>query len=244
MDPRKAELLARLEDVPALVEVRGLLGRNGTSLVMSETSEVSGFVFAPDHDLAAGFGQPAPGLGAALAAAARTAGIEPGQLRVRADPGVMEAWCAAGAGSSAEVVEVFTWSGAAEELAALAGRHEARILTRGDEGVRDLPGHMRRELEGLESWPAAAVATAGGEPVAMAYAFVETETLWDVSVATEAAFRREGFGACAAAALMLDRAGVGLAPVWSVSSTNRASIALAERLGFVPAARWGGWRLP
>ena len=45
---------------------------------------------------------------------------------------------------------------------------------------------MRRELVALESWPAAAVALAGGEPVALAYAFVETEGLWDVSVETEA----------------------------------------------------------
>ena len=244
MEPTKAELLARLGDVPALVEARGLLRRRGTSLVMSQQREGAGFVFAPAHDLAAAFGAPEPGLAEALTLAARAAGVDRGHLRLRAAPEVMEEWCAEGAARAAGVVEVFSWGGKPEALAAQAARHEVRVLAGRDPWVDELPGPMRRELEALESWPAAAVAMAGGEPVALAYAFVETETLWDVSVETTAAFRREGFGACAAAALMLDQAAAGLAPVWSVAATNGPSVALAKRLGFVPAARWGDWRLP
>ena len=244
MEPTKADLLAHLEDVPALVEVRGLLRRRGTSLVMSQQRAGAGFALAPDHDLAVGIGAPEPGLADGLAAAARAAGIEQGRLRLRAAPEVMEEWSAEGAAAKAGVVEVFSWGGSPDVLAAQAGRHEVKIIGAGDPAVEELPAPMRRELEALESWPATAVALAGGEPVAFAYAFVETETLWDVSVETAAPFRREGFGASAAAALMLERAEAGLAPIWSVASTNGPSVALAKRLEFVPATRWGDWRLP
>ena len=244
MEPSKAELFARLDDVPALVEVRGLLRRRGTTLVMSQQREGAGFVLAPDHDLAAGFGAPEPGLAEALAVEARAAGVDRRHLRLRAAPDVMDEWCAEGVARAPGVVEVFSWGGKSEALAAQAARHEVQVVAVGDPGVEELPVPMRRELEALESWPAAAVALAGGEPVALAYAFVETETLWDVSVETTAPFRREGFGASAAAALMLEQTAAGLAPVWSVAATNHPSVALAKRLGFVPAARWGDWRLP
>ena len=243
MEPTKADLLAHLEDLPALVEVRGLLRRRGTSLVMGEGWPLSGFVLAPEHDLAAGFGAPEPGLADRLAEAARRAGVDRARLRLRAEPAVMEAWCAAGAARSAGGVEVLSWAGSSGELVALSERHEVQLVEEGDALAGDLPAAMRRELEALESWPAAAVALAGGEPVALAYAFVETEGLWDVSVETEAPFRREGFGACAAAALMLEEARVGRSAVWSVASTNSPSLALAARLGFVPAARWADGRL-
>ena len=243
MEPTKADLLAHLEDVPALVEVRGLLRRRGTSLVMGEGRPLSGFVLAPEHDLAAGFGEPEPGLADRLAEAAQEADVDRARLRLRAEPGVMEAWCVAGAARSAGRVEVLSWAGYSVELVALSERHEVQLVEEGDALAEDLPAAMRRELEALESWPAAAVALAGGEPVALAYAFVETEALWDVSVETEAPFRREGFGASAAAALMLEQARAGRSAIWSVASTNSPSLALAERLGFVPAARWADGRL-
>lgn len=247
MEDRKTELLTHLEDLPALVEVRGLLRRGRTSLVPSEERAESGFVLAPDHDLAVAFGAPEPALAEPLGAAAHRAGVEPGRLRLRAAPQVLEEWLAGGAVATGEppsVVEVLSWAGTTEGLSTQAARHETRLVEEGSEVAGDLPPRWRRELEALEVWPAAAVALAGGMPVALAYAFVETETLWDVSVETEAPFRREGFGACAAAALTLERAEAGRWPVWSVASTNRASIALAQRLGFVPATRWADWRLP
>ena len=244
MEPIKADLLERLEDTPALVEVRGLLRRRGTSVVVSEGRPLSGFVVASEHDLAVGFGQPEPGLAERLAEAARAVDVDLGRLRLRTAPGVMEAWSAAGAARSVGAVEVLTWAGDPEGLSLLAERHEARIVHEGSPLARDLPAPMGRELGALESWPAAAVALAGGEPVALAYAFVETETLWDVSVETEAPFRREGFGACAAATLMLEQARAGRAAVWSVATTNEPSVALAERMGFAPAARWADGRLP
>ena len=243
MEDRKAALSESLEDTPLLVEVRGLLRRRTTVLVGSEERPGSGFVLAPEHDLAVGHGRPEPALRDALERAAGDAGVEADALRLRAAPAAMEEWVAAGEGAGPRAVEVLVHGGERRGLVELAERHGTARLRPGDPLADDLPPGLRRELRALPEWPRAAVALAGGSPVALAHAFVETEGHWDVSVETDPPFRREGFGAAAVAALALDRLDAGRVAVWAAAGSNVASLALARRLGFAPAGSWGEWRL-
>jgi hypothetical protein len=82
--------------------------------------------------------------------------------------------------------------------------------------------------------PMAAV-WADGRPVSFCYPVWQTETLWDVSIETLEAYRRLGFGACAARTLIRHMRPAGRAPVWGALETNNGSRALAARLGFVEA---------
>lgn len=96
----------------------------------------------------------------------------------------------------------------------------------------DLERELADALERVE-----VVATwVDGRPVAFCYAACESETLWDVSINTVAAYRRRGLAAeCAAflAASMRDR---GKRAAWGAHSHNTASRNLAAKLGFEP---WG-----
>lgn len=241
MEDRRT-LLATLEDAPLLVEARGLLRRDGTLLVPSRERAAAGFVIAPEHDLAAGYGRPEPGLSDAVRAAAVAGGVEPGALRFRAAPQVLDEWGAARAPAAAHrEVRVLVHDSGRARLEALAERHGTAPLGEDDPLVEDLPARLRRELRALGTWPRATVALAGGSPVAVAHAFVETEGFWDVSVETDAPFRREGFGAAAVAALTLDRLDEDRVAVWAAAASNRASLALARKLGFEDAGRWVEW---
>ena len=104
--------------------------------------------------------------------------------------------------------------------------------------VDHLPAPLRRELSDdfVAARPLAA-ALAGGRVVSWCYAPLETETLWDVSVDTLAAHRRRGLAGACFAALAREMARRGKRPVWGAFDENTASLGLAARLGFEPAAR-------
>ena len=115
-----------------------------------------------------------------------------------------------------------------ELLDALNGRTVSRFV----------PGHLPRAtaVVGRITVPMAAV-WADGRPVSFCYPVWQTETLWDVSIETLPAYRRQGLAARAARTLIRHMRGVGRAPVWGALETNAASRALAARLGFSrPAA--------
>jgi hypothetical protein len=84
---------------------------------------------------------------------------------------------------------------------------------------------------------AVAAAWAGGRPVAFCYPVVQTETLWDVSIDTMEAYRGQGLGGLAARAMIASMARRGKAPVWGALSSNAPSLRLAARLGFVVDSR-------
>ena len=81
-----------------------------------------------------------------------------------------------------------------------------------------------------------AAAWADGRPVSFCYPVWQTETLWDVSIATLEPYRGRGLGASAARTLIRHMRRTGRAPVWGALDTNNASRALAARLGFVETA--------
>ncbi|MFN0249594.1 MAG: GNAT family N-acetyltransferase [Kofleriaceae bacterium] len=71
-------------------------------------------------------------------------------------------------------------------------------------------------------------------PVAFAYAPWRSERWFDISVDVEPSARQLGLGTIVATALILDERRHGREPVWGADEDNRASIALATKLGFVP----------
>ncbi len=80
---------------------------------------------------------------------------------------------------------------------------------------------------------------ADGRPVSFCYPVWQTESWWDVSIATLEPYRGRGLAACAARALIrhMYQYEAGRAPVWGALESNAPSRALARRLGFREAAR-------
>ncbi len=76
-----------------------------------------------------------------------------------------------------------------------------------------------------------------GRAVSFCYAALPTETLWDVSIDTLAAFRRRGLAAACFALAVETLSKTGRRPVWGAVDSNVASLQLAERLGFRPVDR-------
>jgi hypothetical protein len=78
-----------------------------------------------------------------------------------------------------------------------------------------------------------------GAPVSFAYAPWRTERWFDVSVDTAPGARQLGLATRAAAAMIRAERAAGREPVWGAAESNRASLRLAARLGFVPVdALW------
>ena len=83
-----------------------------------------------------------------------------------------------------------------------------------------------------------AVALIDDRVAALCSAAFETERYWDVAVDTLEPYRRRGLAAACFEALAVDRREArGLEPVWGALDDNRASMGLAERLGFRPVRR-------
>jgi RimJ/RimL family protein N-acetyltransferase len=114
-----------------------------------------------------------------------------------------------------------------ELLDALNGRTVSRFV----------PGHLPSSTPVVSrvTVPMAAV-WADGRPVSFCYPVWQTETLWDVSIETLPAYRRQGLGARAARTLIRHMRARGRAPVWGALEANSASRALAARLGFLETA--------
>jgi len=99
------------------------------------------------------------------------------------------------------------------------------------DSIEELPPDLRAELtSAVQSFPVA-VSLEEGRPVAFCYAD-RTEGLWDVAIDTLEGHRRRGHAArCVAYMIWHLRP---LRPVWGAENTNRASLGLAAKLGFVP----------
>ena len=98
--------------------------------------------------------------------------------------------------------------------------------------LQGLPDDLRSELAGAARWsPIAASLAENGRAVAFCYAD-RTEGLWDVAVDTLEEYRGRGHAA-RCVAFMVEHLRP-LRPVWCAEDTNRASLGLAAKLGFVP----------
>ena len=114
-------------------------------------------------------------------------------------------------------------------------RTAVRFLSADEISGLDVPDSLRDELSRAHA-DGAPIATAcdGSHPAAFCYAGSITETLWDVSIDTLEPYRRRGHAVRAVAFLAQHYAAFGKEPVWGALASNRASMALAERLGFTP----------
>lgn len=248
--------LARVPDVPAWVDTRGMLltGRAFVSFAPGANLHTDGFVVE-----------------LASRALVSVVGRPPAPLiaeRVGCLVGDVNVLCAVEAADAVENA-LPGWQRHAALIHALPSRQPWELET--DPGVTvftragapplsHVPEPLRTELvETLEGHPAArfvpgalppamprdrsgqpipmAAAWADGLPVAFCYPVLQTETLWDVSVDTLPAFRGRGLAGRAAREMTRHMRRLGKAPVWGAVETNSASLGAARRLGFVRSGR-------
>ncbi|MCP3136228.1 GNAT family N-acetyltransferase [Pyxidicoccus xibeiensis] len=117
-------------------------------------------------------------------------------------------------------------------------RGEVRILEADAPlDLRHLPVDFVSELTRARVSSPLAVAFTEGLAVAFSYSGSETETWWDVSIDTHEPFRRQGYAAATAHALIEHMRTRSKRAVWAALESNIASLELAARLGFTPVAR-------
>ena len=139
-------------------------------------------------------------------------------------------------GWSEELAVVHVQHGAPLKPPAIRG--EVRILEADEPlDLSHVPEEMVREFEHARHASPLAVAFAEGLPVAFSYAGSQTETWWDVSIDTLEAWRRQGYAAATAHALIEHMRARGKRAVWAAFESNTASLQLAARLGFTPVTR-------
>ncbi|QDV07485.1 hypothetical protein Poly30_30110 [Planctomycetes bacterium Poly30] len=229
-------LVESLPDDPMHVEVRGLLFGAAELRLIGDPREpaASGFVMVPRYGLAVGYGAPSVDLLGSLRVAASESGRARDGLKLHLTLECAEAWLAQEgvANLGRNVVQTFQGGEPFERLPSLI-QHDARILPDPSEALlATLPSDAAAEFAILKPWPAVACTVALDRIASIAYAFVETETYFDISIDTFQAFRREGHGTSCAAALILHQQERARRPVWIANERSRASLALSNRLGF------------
>lgn len=214
--------LALVPDLPRWVETRGLLLREGSTVI--ENPVHGGFVvWSEDAGLGSVVGEPDP------RALARAADQVP-QLLAFADDVDRVRSLLPGFGAERPTIHA-----APAQPLPPSPPHRCRELDRSEIGsLPHLPVDLRSELTAAANAGARIVAACDGvQPVAFAYAAWETETLWDVSIDTIESHRRQGYAAAAALHLMWVMRERGKSAVWGAADSNPASANLARRLGFV-----------
>jgi hypothetical protein len=99
--------------------------------------------------------------------------------------------------------------------------------------LSNLPRDLADELAAARARGPVWAAWVDGEPVSFAYAPWHSPSWFDVSVDTLEGARQLGLGTIVAAAMIRDERAAGREPVWGADEGNRASRALALKLGFV-----------
>lgn len=200
-------------------------------MVVAGAAGPGGFVVATDLGLAVGFGAPEAALLGELRAAGANAAVERGGLKLHLPAACAADWLALDGVSDLGQNRVQQLSETAQ-LPALV-RHEVRLVKeREDSCLQTLPPDLAEELTRLDPWPVVMCALQHERVTSVAYAFLETESHFDLSIDTVQFFRREGYGTSCAAALILHQAARGKRAVWIASERSRASLALSARLGF------------
>ncbi len=221
MDEVRQRYLSRLPDLPVWVETRDLLSWEGSRLIENATRD--GFViWSPEDELGSIVGKPDSD---ALALVT----VEVTELLAFADN--IDHVRSLLPGFNAELATVFS----APEQLPRAAPHHCREISPGEiEAQCHLPDDLLSELtDAAEDESTIAAAFDGMLPVAFAYVASETETLWDVSIDTIQSHRRQGYAAAAVIHLMTKMREEGKSAVWGAIQSNRASVNLARRLGFV-----------
>jgi GNAT superfamily N-acetyltransferase len=220
------ELAAALPDVPRWVEVRSLLlaghgelfGPDGEGFALCDPDdELVIVVRKPDHTLIRQALARTGGMGSVLATpedADHAARVLPDHRRVRA---------------------VIHQLGAGTERL-LEPVDGVRLLEPAElEGLRDLPPELASWLRlAADRRYLTAAAFAGDRPVSFCCVAALTETLWDVAIDTLPEYRRRGHAVRCSSYMIRHMLERDRWPVWGAEEDNRASLALAARLGFVP----------
>lgn len=238
---RRAALLAALPDDALHVEVRGLLlGRPNAIVIGGAGLQPGGFVFAPEHGIAVGFGRPGTVLADELRDVADEHGMTQEGLELHLPMAAAGEWIArpdARLLVEHRVQALATADQLPHGWETFLQYENVVLESRADERLETLPRALRAEFAAMEPWPVVTACLAGGSIASIASAFVETEGYFDVSIDTVPDFRRAGFGACCAVGLMQHQAQRGKSPVWMARAKNRASLALSEKLGFADVGR-------
>lgn len=232
------DLLRLVPDEPRWIDYRGVL-RSGRCRVWVGSDPERGFVVRSfDEPFAAVWGEPDEDV---VRAAAGERGGRLSDVLVAAGPGA-ERVAAALPGREPQKVFFHVLPGAPPAIAPPAGADLAMLAPDAPPIAPDLSGlprALRAEVGGLLARVQPLIAARiprgdAGRIVAVCSAAWETETLWDVSVETVRGYRRRGLAAaCFAALARWMAAERGKRPVWGAHESNPASLALAERLGFV-----------
>jgi len=242
LDP--TELALRFADEPRYVDLRGLLLSGRCELFGDEGGLVARSI---DFPFAAVGGVPsaeailAAAEGAQARAAAWAGEDSEGEWHLLVQPEAVErVGTALPGGWRRRGVRLHRWSG---ELPTATRVEGAEMVLAADGHVTagldldHLPWSLRHEMRGEHAarQPLAA-ALVDGRPVAYCYAAFLTESLWDVAVDTLQPYRRRGFAAACFRTLAAHLGRQGKRPVWGALTENEASLRLAAKLGFVPAA--------
>jgi len=104
--------------------------------------------------------------------------------------------------------------------------------------ISDLPQLLFEELEeeqnsGTEIY----CATTENKPIAFCYAGSISEKYWDISIDTLPAYRRQGHATRSVVYAINQMEKQNREPVWAAVDSNRASLAMADKLGFMPVDR-------
>jgi GNAT superfamily N-acetyltransferase len=119
---------------------------------------------------------------------------------------------------------------------AVVGEPVVRMLQM-DDGLGHLPPGLLHEMTHARLMGPVAVVFDDGVAASFCYPCWQTEGLWDVSIDTLDEHRGQSF-AVAAVRLMIDHMRrAGRLPVWGAADSNRASLRLAARIGFVAVDR-------
>lgn len=108
-----------------------------------------------------------------------------------------------------------------------------RFIDRAELDACEMEDELRAELVDATGHSPIAAQICGDGPVSFCYAGSETEQLWDVSIDTLAPHRRRGHAGACAVYMIRHMLGRGKQPVWAALDTNRGSLRLAAKLGFV-----------
>jgi GNAT superfamily N-acetyltransferase len=228
------ECLAIAPDEPRFIEARGSL-LAGFPIVTAGAG--AALVVDRRDDLAMLLGAAPP---EALADAVRAAAVEwllvqPETHALARD--ALPGWsCARAALHTLAPSVVATWPPVPDHVRSIeqgALAHASRD-TAGRDELDHLPDDLRVEIVHANARSPIFCAEDRGLLVSFAYGAYHTETLVDVSIDTLQPWRRRGFAADAARALVRCIVEHGRRPVWGALEHNEPSLRLAARLGFEP----------
>jgi GNAT superfamily N-acetyltransferase len=236
------DLAAALPDAPQLIDVRGIL-RSGHAVVTGGSSAAEGFAARVVHGALSVIGivgrppcaaivDATDGITAMTPILAQTADADHVGRCLAAAPS------ANGRRWQGERMIVHTLAAPIQQPDHATGSQHNRIvrlLTAAD-SLAHLPAGLRHEMTHARLRAPVATVFVDGRASSFCYPVWTTESLWDVSIDTLEEFRGQSLAPQAVwfmAELMRSR---GCAPVWAALESNSASLRLAAKLGFRPAA--------